>query len=98
MAIESKQKGVTHRHQTAKHNQFFAIALLVRALCQPKADQDPGNGVNGIKQSNPKRLRPHLATQKQAQRWGLQSTGNTDHKRDDHKSDEDTVKATSHRD
>ncbi len=71
MAVEGKQQRVAHGHGATKEDQLTAIALAVGSFRQPQADEDPGNGVDGIEQAHPKRLRPHLAAEKQAQRRRL---------------------------
>ena len=71
MAVEGKQQRVAHGHCATKEDQLAAIALAVGSFRQPQADEDPGNGVDGVEQAHPKRLRPHLAAEKQAQRRRL---------------------------
>ncbi|MNY47049.1 hypothetical protein D3C86_1822830 [compost metagenome] len=63
MTVKGKQQCVADGHGAAKEDQFAPIALTVGALRQPQADQDPGDGINGIKQPHPEWLGPHLAAQ-----------------------------------
>ena len=97
MTVEGKEQRVTHGHGAAKEDQPAAIALAVRSFRQREADQDPGNGVNGVKQADPKRLRPYLTAEKQAQRRRLQRPRHAHHKGHQHKSGIHTVQASPHR-
>ncbi len=97
MPIESKEQRVTHGHGAAKEDQLTTIALAVRAFRQRETDQDPGNGVDGIKQPHPKRLRAHLAAEEQAQRRCLQRPRHAHHKGHQHKSGIDAIQASPHR-
>lgn len=58
MAVEGKQQRVAHGHGATKEDQLTAIATAVGSFRQPQADEDPGNGVDGVEQTHPKRLRP----------------------------------------
>ncbi len=96
MAIKGKQQRVADCHQTTEHDQFAPIALTVGSFRQTKADSDPGNGVDGVKQPDPKWLRPDFTAQKQAQRGSLQRPGHAHHKSDQHKCRVNAVEAPSH--
>ena len=71
VTIKGKQQRVAYGHGATKEDQLAAIALAVGSFRQPQADEDPGNGVDGVEQAYPKWLRPNLTTEKQAQRRRL---------------------------
>ncbi len=97
VAVEGKEQRVAHGHRAAKEDQLTAIALAVGSFRQREADQDPGNRVDGVKQPHPKRLRPHLAAEKQTQRRCLKRPCHAHHKGHQHKSGVHAVQASPHR-
>lgn len=56
MAVEGKQQRVARPWRNK--GSACGDRLAVGSFRQPQADEDPGNGVDGVEQTHPKRLRP----------------------------------------
>ena len=96
VAIKGKQQRIANRHQAAKHDQLAPIALAVGSFREAKADDDPDNRIDGVKQPDPKWLRPDFTAQEQTQGGCLQCPRHAHHKSDQHKCRVNAVEAPSH--
>ncbi len=97
MTIERKQQRISDSHGTAKQDQLTTVTLTVGSFCQPQADEDTGNGIDGVEQANPKRLRPHFTAEEQTERRCLQRPRHAHHEGHQHKSGIHAVQASPHR-